>query len=371
MKLFGNKRVSTRKHRKQQQHLLDVKVRAGKAREHRNRRILNWICALILVSGAVGGIVYGTREGLRRFVWDNPEYRLKNIEVKNEGGTMKPEEIIASADLKPGVNIFTVNILKVRESILKVPQIETAEVQRQMPDTITITVSERQPVAWVTEKRDEDPMAQNGSFLMDARGVLMKNKKQLPAYFHLPVIFGVQTASLQAGETLQTPEIKAALDLIRLNASDSTLQSHFQATGIDVSSGYSLVVTDRSHAQITFSLEHLEGQLDRLMLLLDSIEQSKRELQTVNLMVQRNIPVTFVSDADNPPPAEEAKPQETKTAKPGDKSASGASKKSQNVGQKKAVPVKKARAVNDDPDQARPVKKAIPVNTPNTKPNGQ
>jgi len=366
---FSNKRVSTRKQRKQQ-HLLDVKVRSGKAREQRNRHLLTWSCMLILLAAAGGGIYYGAREGLRRFVWENPEYQLKEVEITNEGGSLLREQIVEAAGVHEGSNIFTVNISKMRESLLQIPQVETAEVQRVLPNKIVISITERVPVAWVAAKHDEDaaPSAQDGSLLIDARGVLIPCKTQLPSYFHLPVIYGVQTAGLEPGESLQLPEIKAALDLIRLNTADTA--ARFQATGVDVSKGYCLVVTDRSHAKITFGLDRLEWQLDRLMTLLDQIEQSKRELQTVNLMVQRNIPVTFVQSEISAGDPGESQAPPAKSEKSSGKNTASASKKSQSGGQKKAMPVKKARAANDDSEQAQPVKKALPVNSPNTKSHG-
>jgi hypothetical protein len=263
-----------------------------------------------------------------------------------------------------------VNISKVRDSLLHLPEVDTADVLRQMPDRITINISERQPVACVTEKPD-DNADQDTAFLMDANGFLMKNHKHLPAYYQLPVIYGVQTSELEEGQALRTPEVKAALDLIRLNAADTALQARFQAMAIDVSKGYCLVVTDRSHARITFSLDRLEWQFDRLMTLFDNIEPGKREIQTVNLMVQRNIPVTFMPTEEEKSAAE-ARALAAKTEKPvPDKTSPIPSKKSQSSGQKKSVPVKKAHAVKSDPDQATPVKKAIPLNTSTAKPNGQ
>jgi cell division septal protein FtsQ len=359
---FSNKRVSSRKQR-QQQHLLDVKVRSGKAREQRNRRILKWGCMLMLLSCLSGGIYVGAREGLRRFVWQNPDYMLRQVEITNDGALPR-EQVMEASGLEEGTNIFSINISRIRESLLRVPQIETAEVQRVLPDKIVITVTERHPVAWVTSKRDEDPTAQPDAFLADSRGVVFQNKNQPQAYLHLPVICGVQTGDLEAGQSLQSPEIRAALDLIRLNAADGTLQARFQATSIDVSKGYCLGVTDRNHAQITFGLEHIDLQLERLMTLLDRIEQDKREVQTVNLMVQRNIPVTFVPDPDAPAPAAETKPAGGKTEKTGEKSADGSTKKSQTVGQKKAMPVKKAHAATDGAEPPKTVKKAIPLNSP-------
>ena len=200
---FRNKRSSTRKQRKQQ-HLLDVKVRSGKAREQRNRHLLTWGCVLFLLAGAGGGVYYGAREGLRRFVWENPEYRLKEITVTDDGGSMPREQIVEAAGIHEGVNIFTVNISKMRDALLQVPQIETAEVQRVLPDKILIAVTERQPVAWVATKRDEDAQSPGGSLLIDARGVLIGCNNQLPSYFHLPVIYGVQTAGLEPGQSLDS-----------------------------------------------------------------------------------------------------------------------------------------------------------------------
>lgn len=366
---FGNKRASSPKQRKRQ-HLLDVKIRSGKAREQRNSHILTWSCVLILLASVVGGAYYGVREGLRRYLWENPEYQLKEIGVVNEGGSLPRDQIVEAAGVREGLNIFTINISKIRETLLRLPQVETAEVQRMLPNKIVITITERQPVAWVAEKQDENAASPGGSLLIDAQGALFQCRTQLPAYFHLPVIYGVESACMEPGQELQSPEIKAALDLIRLSNSDSALQTRFQATGIDVSKGYCLVVTDRNHAKITFGFDRLEWQLDRLMTLFDNIEQSKRELQTVNLMVQRNIPVTFVQIDPQQGDSGDSQVPPAKTEKPAGKKAQGNSKKSQTGGQKKSVPVKKANAVNDDTATAQPVKKAIPVNSPNTKSHG-
>ena len=358
---FNNKRVLTPGQRKKQ-HLLDVKIRAGKAREQRNRVLLYWSCMIVLMVGVGGGIVYGVREGFKRFVWENPDYLVKEIEVTDDGKTLERGQIIEASGVKLGVNVFTVNLSKIRQSLLAVPQLETAEVQRVMPNKIVIAVTERQPVAWVATKRDEDATSPGGSFLIDSHGFLFQCKNQLPDYFHLPVIYGVQTGGLDQGQSLGSPEIKAALDLIRLNAADNTIQARFQAIGIDVSKGYCLVVTDRTHARITFGLERIDWQLDRLMSLLDHIEQEKREIQTVNLMVQRNIPVTFAQA--EPAPATPAVTQPAKPEKAAVKKSD--SKKSQTISKKKAVPVNKPRGQNDHSDQEKSIRKALPVNTSNT-----
>ena len=91
--LFHNKREGGRGHRKKQ-HLLDVKIRADIARGQRNRVLLYWSWMIVLMVGALGGLIYGAHEGLRRYVWENPECKVKVIEVTDDGGTVTRERII-------------------------------------------------------------------------------------------------------------------------------------------------------------------------------------------------------------------------------------------------------------------------------------
>jgi hypothetical protein len=83
--------------------------------------------------------------------------------------------------------------------------------------------------------------------------------------------------------------MQSALELIRLNAENT----RWQARNIDLTKGYCLTVTDQNHARITFGLDEISQQLDRLFRYLDRADAGKKELQTVNLLVKKNTPVTF------------------------------------------------------------------------------
>jgi len=195
-------------------------------------------------------------------------------------------------------------------------------------------VSERRPIAWVAAKGDEDPSSSERSFLIDARGIVLRSRVVLPEYYHLPIISGFETENLVPGKRVPAWEMQAALELVRLN-SDNT---RFQARNIDLSKGYCLVVTDQRRAKITFGLDNIEKQLGRLNRYLDRAAVERREIQTVNLIVERNVPVTF-----HDPEAEaaaaaanEAPPAPAKPAAP--------------VAEK--VPVRKAEAVKNSAPEA-------------------
>src|SRR5881396_2016486 len=301
-----NQRLSSFRQRRQQ-HLLDVKVRSRRAVQHRNRRLLVVFSKIALVILLAGGIYVGARVAAKRFFIDNPDYKLSNIEVQTDG-TLQRDQILNVADLREGENIFRVNLARVHERLQELPQVDGVEVVRKLPAEIDIRIVERKPIGWITsEKQIADPFASDAAFLVDARGVLMKEKKLLPEYLGLPLILGCVSESLEAGKIVESPEARAALELLRLSTR-SFMQTRFQIREIDVSKGYCLVVTDKTHTRVTFGFDDIDTQLRRLEQFLVYCDDSKQELETVNLLVQRNIPVTFtkppaavINDTIEPP----------------------------------------------------------------------
>ena len=290
-----NQRVSNSRQRRQQ-HLLDVKVRSRSATQHRNRKVVVVISKLALAFVLCAGLYFGVRTGAKRFFFDNPDYQLKAIEVQTDG-TLQREQILKTAGLSEGENIFRVNLARLHDQLQQLPQVDDVQVIRKLPGEIDIRLIERKPIAWISRENDiSDPFASEGAFLVDARGVLMKEKKLLPEYLGLPLISGCTGESLDAGKIVDSPEARAALELLRLS-SGSFMQTRFQIRQIDVSKGYCLLVTDKNHTQVTFGFDQLDIQLKRLEQFLVYCDDSKQELATVNLLVQRNIPVTFAKPA--------------------------------------------------------------------------
>ncbi len=292
---IGNRRLSTSRQRKQQ-HLLDVKVRARRASHHRNRRVLLFVSKIALAIALVAGAYYGVRTGLSRFFFDNPDYRLSTIAVQTDG-TLQRDQVLKAGELQEGLNIFSVNLAQVHDRLQQLPQVDDVQVERKMPNEIDITIVERKPIAWITsEQAVSDPFASDAAFLVDARGILMKEKKLLPEYLALPLITGCSSEALVPGKTVDSFEAKAALELLRLTTT-SFMQTRFQIREVDVSKGYCLLVTDKNHTRVMFGFENLDQQMQRLEQFLVYSDDTQRPIATVNLLVARNIPVTFAQPA--------------------------------------------------------------------------
>jgi len=289
----GNRRVTSRKQRKQQ-HLLDVKVRSRAATRQRNRRLLAFLSGVFLCCAALGGLWYGGRAALRKYFWQNPEYNLSEVEIHTDGPLTR-QQVLEATGIQEGRNIFTINLSNARKGLLALPQVDRADIERALPNKISIDITERKPVAWITGADDANPGADPGAFLIDREGTLVRVKDQVPDYYHLPVICGLPVENYEAGQTVDLPEVAAALQLIRLADENP---ARYQVRSVDVSKGYCLIVSDDRHAKVTFPLDDIQAQLDRLGLVLANADSDGREIQTVNLLVQRNIPVTFVPPPD-------------------------------------------------------------------------
>ena len=193
---------------------------------------------------------------------------------------------------------FHINLADVHDRLQQLPQVDEVQVERKMPAEIDIRIVERKPIAWITARKPGFRSLRFRRRLSGGRTRRSDERKE--------VITGIsrfaadhrlhRVESLESGKVVESFDAKAALDLLRLSTR-SFMQTRFQIREIDVSKGYCLLVTDKNHTQVTFGFDDLERQLQRLEQFLVYSDDSKRELATVNLLVQRNIPVTFAKPA--------------------------------------------------------------------------
>lgn len=282
-------------------HLLDVRIRTSTARRRSQEKLGRWMWNLFLLAFIVVSSVFGIRFALDRFFFQNADYTLRRITL-NLDDLLTREEALAEAGLREGINIFSVDLARVETALKAIPQVESARVARELPDHIQVTLSARKPVAWVAaEGETGDPTSSEKSLLADARGYLMRPRHVSPEEFHLPAIYGLKSDNIREGEALQTDEMRMALKL--LDAVSQHPESLLKIRTMDMSKGYRIDVVNDSNSRIIFAASDFEEQLARLQKLLIHCSESGRALESVNLMVKRNTPVTFVMAAA--PPVEE------------------------------------------------------------------
>ncbi len=300
---FRRKQKNRRLHRV---HVLDVKLRSDQVRATRTR-----------LAALTGGILFGTVFGLYllwrtgewaldRFVYENSEFAIQRIEVKTDG-VIAPDQLRRWANVKLGDNLIALDLSAVKRNLEMVSAIGSVSVERVLPRTLKINVTERGPVAQVNI-----PQAGTAGgitvtvFQLDAEGYVLQPLDPRLCVIplaqvsdRLPVISGLNVFQLQPGHRVESPQVQAALELI--NAFDhSPMAGLVDLRRIDVSGPGVVVVTTDQGGEITFGLDHLEQQLRRWREIYDLGQRLNKSVASLNLAVSNNVPVRWLETAAAP-----------------------------------------------------------------------
>ena len=310
--------------------------------------IRRWLWRLVKVTAliaVIGGAAYGGMVGWQKLFWNNPDYALNEIGFVSDGSLTR-EQAIQAGKLQPGRNIYSYKTEAAREAIGKLPQVATVEVVRYPPHRIEVTVVERKPVAWVAAKASANSAKTDHAYLLDDSGIVFQPKHTPDEYAPMPVIGGVQTEDIEFGSPIRKAEVVAALELLRRVRETG----EFKVQSIDVSKGYCFTVTNQRRSRLTFGLDEIAAQLQRLNAVQAEAALIGQDIETVNLMPRRNIPVTFMVPPPPEPPEDDTPPRAPKArdASAPKTNGSASSKEKSTPAAKKTTPSKPKPAPQND-----------------------
>jgi cell division septal protein FtsQ len=243
---------------------------------------------------------------LFKLVWkeafvNGSTFQLRNIAVITEGA-LTAEDIVNHSGLHDGMNMLMISLANVRHQIEELPQVKKVEVERSYPGMITIKVRQREPVAWLECPQQSVPAKSRGVHCMlDEKGCVMPQYDGERTDRKLPIIRVEKLKKIVPGEAVQSEVVAAAIKL--LNAHENSPMSKYASiTKVDGSKGYSLQVDYDSDLKVTFSRYDIDRQMNRLEEVMNHAASTGREPLTVNLLVEKYVPVTF-RDASSAPVA--------------------------------------------------------------------
>lgn len=132
-------------------------------------------------------------------------FRIKNIEVGNAKHLTR-DEILAIAGTEPGRDLLRLNLKQMGERLTRNPWVETVRIRRFFPDTLSIVVSEREPLAVV-----------NMGFIyyLDKKGNIFKVLNQGDRLDY-PVVTGFSEEALNADPAGGKEALRAACELLKI-----------------------------------------------------------------------------------------------------------------------------------------------------------
>ena len=138
-----------------------------------------------------------------RFLGSATPFHLKNIEVSATKHLTKTE-IMDFANIELGQDLLRINLKKTGEQLAINPWVETVKVRRYYPDTISISLTEREPLAVV-----------NMGYLhyLDAKGTIFKtlNRRDRLDY---PVVTGFSEDDVSSDPEGMKEALKSTAELL-------------------------------------------------------------------------------------------------------------------------------------------------------------
>lgn len=172
---------------------------------------LGGLMAVLLALSAVFMLAYAA-------VTQSDYFRTETIVVEGLS-RLSRQTVIARAGLEPGDNLLAINLHLVRKRLLSHPWIAQAQVSREIPETLSISIKEHQPLAVVDMGR---------RFLLNTQGRIFKELGD-EEFSRLPVIKGIHYTDISLGEDDLSPVMQSVMQVLDLVGSP---ESVFGATRI-------------------------------------------------------------------------------------------------------------------------------------------
>jgi hypothetical protein len=288
-----------------EQHVLDVKLRSDQVRATRLR--LGGI-GLGMTLATLAGFFIIWRAGswtLDRMIYDNPAFAVERIDVKTDG-VISAEQVRRWSGVKTGQNLLALDLARVKRDLEMAAPIRSAAVERVMPHTLKLCVTERVPVAQISVLRLKPGGTTEPSLVyLDRDGFVLiplaAAQRALAARTNdvLPAICGLSLGEVMPGKKIDSAQVRGALQLIDAFR-HSPMAGLTDLRLVDVSSPELLQATTGDQGKIVFSLSNPDQQLRRWRDIRDRAQQQGMAIASLDLSVPGNIPAVLVAAGPAP-----------------------------------------------------------------------
>jgi cell division protein FtsQ len=241
--------------------------RIGKARRPRparrarlRRLVIGVLATMVITAGGGAGL---------HWLLTTPRFGVASVEVRGVSRVL-PDQILAAAAIQRGTNIFKLDTIGVTGRVESLPEVRRADVVRELPNRVVISVEERRPFTLVHGGR---------LHWMDEEGRLLGASPEAVAP-PMPVISGLSAEELTSMRTAPGPKARAAIGVIRaLLRSGNGLTA--EISEIDMSRREGPVLYTVDGVEVRLGTEDWDERLIRLEGVLAQI--ATQDVRTVDL----------------------------------------------------------------------------------------
>jgi hypothetical protein len=230
-------------------------------------------------------LAVGVLVGAAWIVYDcasSDRFQVQSIHV--QGNVLLSQAEIDRAAAVRGANVFWIDRDETAERVRRLPLVERADITPTLPDTVDVTVIERQPVAfWVSGEQ---------SYLVDREGVILKPVDAAaqqaracagqpcdPRLSVLPLVMEPDGLALNPGDRVDARALQGAAQLGNLLPSRGVLP-----LGFEWSPQHGLEVPTRDGWRVRFDTDgDLEQQLRTLLTIRDHLASTRTTATVIDV----------------------------------------------------------------------------------------
>lgn len=221
-------------------------------------------------------------------------------------GRLSPDALWRAAGLPEGRG----EVEEVRARLGKLPVVESVERQRTAGfGPVRFLVRERRPVALlICPASGVGVLGSETPMVLDRCGVAVPVASfpgREEEVKNLPKVHVLKLAGFAAGVPLSSPAVQTAVAVIR-GANEGVLKS--AVSEVRQMNDYSIAVDFEGGLTVHFAFDDPAGQMQKLRQIQSYAENVNRKLKTVNLVLRRNVPVTFAGETGEQRFLEEVQP---------------------------------------------------------------
>ncbi|MEK7683805.1 MAG: FtsQ-type POTRA domain-containing protein [Verrucomicrobiota bacterium] len=278
--------------------VLEVKMRSQHVRAWRVRLATTALAASLGFCAVAVFLWQAGAWALDEFVFKNEAFAIETIDVETDG-VLSFDQLRKWAGVKPGDNLLALDLARVKRDLELAPWIQSAAVQRILPRTLQLRISEREPVAQIYLVQAQSAPAgqfQPSVCYLDGAGCVMlplQNYDPLDPMMALPTLTGIKGTELRPGRPVESAQIQAALRLLA-DFEHSPMLGLVDLKSIDLSSPQTMHVTTAQGSEVILAMDNLGGQLRRWRTVHDFGSMMAKAIGTLDLAVSNYVPARWL-----------------------------------------------------------------------------
>lgn len=212
---------------------------------------------------------------------NSPIFRVTQVEVVGSR-YFSDQEIMLLSGIEEGQNIFTAPLETIEQRLMKVPRLSSVHIERKLPDTLRITVDERQTVAYVPYAGYFVELDDEGCAICIAEAVTDPD---------IPIIVGVDVTYAAVGQSVSPKEEITTCCYVGSLLVDNMISN---LSEISVSQDGSVTVLTTDGIRLLFGDKgEIEPKVELLSPILASVREQTKRAKSIDLRIETKPVVTY------------------------------------------------------------------------------